>query len=104
MEAVAIICNKNDGKLTKRILISFSSNTQANRVDFNEKEAVAIIHEKLMTNRVHLFFVEIAGFDARSLDTPVKSNFFFSTFKKFSFQLISAVCIQHKVGHFCYSL
>ena len=34
----------------------------------------------------------------------VKSNFFFSTFKKFSFQLISAVCIQHKVGHFCYSL
>mgnify|MGYP003487264075 CR=1 FL=1 len=53
MEAVAIICNKNDGKLTKRILISFSSNTQANRVDFNEKEAV-----------------EIAGFDARSLDTP----------------------------------
>ena len=53
MEAVAIICNKNDGKLTKRILISFSSNTQANRVDFNEKEAV-----------------EITGFDARSLDTP----------------------------------
>ena len=47
MEAVAIICNKNDGKLTKRILISFSSNTQANRVDFNEKEAVAIIHEKI---------------------------------------------------------
>lgn len=45
MEAVAIICNKNDGKLTKRILISFSSNTQANRVDFNEKEAVEIIHE-----------------------------------------------------------
>ena len=73
MEAVAIICNKNDGKLTKRILISFSSNTQANRVDFNEKEAVAIIHEKLMTNRVHLFFVEIAGFDARSLDTPYLS-------------------------------
>lgn len=36
--------------------------------------------------------------------TNVKSNFFFSTFKKFSFQLISAVCIQHKVGHFCYSL
>ena len=34
----------------------------------------------------------------------VKSNFFFSTFKKFSFQLISAVCIQHKVGHFYYSL
>ena len=34
----------------------------------------------------------------------VKSNFFFSTFKKFSFQPISAVCIQHKVGHFCYSL
>ncbi len=73
MEAVAIICNKNDEKLTKRILISFSSNTQANRVDFNEKEAVAIIHEKLMTNRVHLFFVEIAGFDARSLDTPYLS-------------------------------
>ena len=47
MEAVAIICNKNDGKLTKRILISFSSNTQANRVDFNEKEAVEIIHEKM---------------------------------------------------------
>ena len=45
MEAVAIIYNKNDGKLTKRILISFSSNTQANRVDFNEKEAVEIIHE-----------------------------------------------------------
>lgn len=56
MEAVTIICNKNDGKLTKRILISFSSNTQANRVDFNEKEAVAI-----------------AGFDARSLDTPYLS-------------------------------
>ena len=37
-------------------------------------------------------------------DIIVKSNFFFSTFKKFSFQLISAVCIQHKVGHFCYSL
>ena len=73
MEAVAIICNKNDGKLTKRILISFSSNTQANRVDFNEKEEVAIIHEKLMTNRVHLFSVEIAGFDARSLDTPYLS-------------------------------
>ena len=34
----------------------------------------------------------------------VKSNFLFSIFKKFSFQLISAVCIQHKVGHFCYSL
>ena len=34
----------------------------------------------------------------------VKSNFFFSTFKKFSFQPISAACIQHKVGHFCYSL
>ena len=45
MEAVAIICNKNDGKLTKRILISFLLNTQANRVDFNEKEAVEIIHE-----------------------------------------------------------
>ena len=73
MEAVAIICNKNDGKLTKRILISFSSNTQANRVDFNEKEEVAIIHEKLMTNRVHLFSVEIAGFDARFLDTPYLS-------------------------------
>lgn len=56
MEAVAIICNKNDGKLTKRILISFSSNMQAKRVDFNEKEAVAI-----------------AGFDARSLDTPYLS-------------------------------
>ena len=39
-----------------------------------------------------------------TLFLPVKSNFFFSTFKKFSFQLISAVCIQHKVGHFCYSL
>ena len=36
-------------------------------------EAVAIIHEKLMTNRVHHFFVEIAGFDARSLDTPYLS-------------------------------
>ena len=36
--------------------------------------------------------------------TLVKSNFFFSTFKKFSFQPISAACIQHKVGHFCYSL
>ncbi len=56
MEAVAIICNKFDGKLTKRILISFSSNMQAKRVDFNEKEAVAI-----------------AGFDARSLDTPYLS-------------------------------
>ena len=44
-QPLAIICNKNDGKLTKRILISFSSNTQANRVDFNEKEAVEIIHE-----------------------------------------------------------
>lgn len=73
MEAVAIICNKNDGKLTKRILISFSSNTQANRVDFNEKEAAAIIHEKLMTNRVLHYFVEIAGFDARPLDTPYLS-------------------------------
>ena len=40
---------------------------------FNEKEAVAIIHEKLITNRVNLFFVEIAGFDARSLDTPYLS-------------------------------
>ena len=73
MEAVAIICNKFDGKLTKRILISFSSNMQAKRVDFNEKEAVAIINEKLMTNRVHHFFIEIAGFDARSLDTPYLS-------------------------------
>ena len=34
----------------------------------------------------------------------VKSNFFFNNFKKFSFQQISAFCIQHKVGHFCYSL
>ena len=42
--------------------------------------------------------------DAKLPLTVVKSNFFFSTFKKFSFQLISAVCIQHKVGHFCYSL
>lgn len=42
--------------------------------------------------------------DAKLPLTNVKSNFFFSTFKKFSFQLISAVCIQHKVGHFCYSL
>ena len=42
--------------------------------------------------------------DAKLPLTTVKSNFFFSTFKKFSFQLISAVCIQHKVGHFCYSL
>lgn len=29
MEAVAIICNKNDGKLTKRILITFSLKLQA---------------------------------------------------------------------------
>lgn len=34
----------------------------------------------------------------------VKSNFFFNNFKKFSFQQISAFCIQHKVGHFYYSL
>lgn len=74
MEAVAIICNNFDGKLTKRILISFSSNMQAKRVDFNEKEAVAIINEKLMTKRVHHFFVEIAGFDARPLDTPYLST------------------------------
>ena len=55
MEAVAIICNKNDGKLTKRILISFSSNTQANRVDFNEKEAVEIIHE-IMSRAEPIFY------------------------------------------------
>ena len=42
--------------------------------------------------------------DAKLPLTSVKSNFFFSTFKKFSFQPISAACIQHKVGHFCYSL
>ena len=38
------------------------------------------------------------------LPEAVKSNFFFSNFKKFSFQQISAFCIQHKVGHFCGSL
>ena len=37
-------------------------------------------------------------------EPSVKSNFFFNNFKKFSFQQISAFCIQHKVGHFCYSL
>ena len=40
----------------------------------------------------------------RGRDEAVKSNFFFNNFKKFSFQQISAFCIQHKVGHFCYSL
>ena len=55
MEAVAIICNKNDGKLTKRILISFFFFSQANRVDFNEKEVVEIIHE-IMSRAEPIFY------------------------------------------------
>ena len=42
--------------------------------------------------------------DDKAPSRAVKSNFFFSNFKKFSFQQISAFCIQHKVGHFCCSL
>ena len=42
--------------------------------------------------------------DFKGMTDSVKSNFFFNNFMKFSFQQISAFCIQHKVGHFCYSL
>ena len=56
-------------------------------------------------NKLIYFTEEEAYIVAKIINSiDVKSNFFFSTFKKFSFQLISAVCIQHKVGHFCYSL
>ena len=72
------------------------------------KETIAKINEVIAILQADLAKAaegnKAAAARARKSTLDVKSNFFFSTFKKFSFQLISAVCIQHKVGHFCYSL
>ena len=77
----------------------------------DKKAPVAIICHGLTGNRNETFLLAVVdelskkGISSVRFDfNGVKSNFFFSTFKKFSFQLISAVCIQHKVGHFYYSL
>ena len=86
----------NREKICKQFNMVFANMCQS---DFISSDTIIVVRK----SQEYLYIGEDKAFFAVKC-LPVKSNFFFSTFKKFSFQLISAVCIQHKVGHFCYSL